>query len=605
MAKFSFRFFVLLLLSSLLTCSACRTGQSSRSSISPRQTKSHQQDWPALAAEAQKALWTLSPEIASALGEHAYDRQLGLRNPTQLKQMVDHMSSLVQKMYAIPSTSLSPDRALDRRLLSAQLRLAIHEIAVEGRPLHDPCANVESLNQAIATLWLDASRPLEKRLADLAQRLLDVPIFLDNALNNLHDPDPHLCQAAQQQAELLRAFLLRDLSSQAMHATTELRKALQVGISEGARGLESYRKGLTELCTPAAPPMVLGQLAFRQHMALEHGLYWGPNAVRTEASRWLSRANRMLLLSPSDDVTKTNQESEPFSPQTWQDQVNVQVSNLRLLSRQHRLMSISDANLPLLSPVSALHLHKVPELSLWPGVGRPQTPGQALILDGLSVGLAQRGQPLSPPLQARSDLWLALAGETYPGRMSQLQHDHAPLSRLRQTFYSSALNNGWALYAQSLALNFGLVVSDPRAQRFYWQSVRTTAALAIVDVGLHTKNMSYDDALAFLRDKSDLPGVLVTDMATRGQDRKIFLRRAVDDVLRHPTRAAANLLGYSAIEGMRQRLEALRGSSFDLSAFHDALLSHGSIPPAYLSGLIFNDPLPELDPFLPPPTTQP
>ena len=593
------RFVIFFALVFLLSCRSSSRYES-REKLQHATQNTSMPQWPETSRRALVQLWHMYPEQASLLNMHSYDTHLASQNPLTIKNQVDQLSRLVQKLYAIPNEALSSDQILDRQLLSARLRLTIQAIAVEARPLHDPYAHIETLSLAIASLWLNVDRALDQRLGDLASRLLKVPVFLGDALQNLHQPDPVLCLAAQKKATRLKTFLQRDLQEQAQHSSKDLQQALELGISEASRGLENYRKGLQKICVPKQKLFALGQVAFRQRMALEHGLYWGPDAVRTEALRWKSRANRMLKLignktsTPVLDVTV----QKPSKPKSWTKSINLQISNLKLLSQQNHLFDLAPGDNPVLSRVCKLNRLQVSELYLWPQVTTDDGKQTAVLLDGLST-LYSGGQPttLQQNFSNSSELALTLARETYPGRLAQRQHKHPKLSQVRSSFITSSLDAGWGLYAQDLALKFGIINNDAAAQRFFWNSLRNIAALAIVDVGIHSKQMSLADALDYLREQSDLPGALAMGINT---DREAYLNKAVVDILSHPTRASANLLAYASIEGMRQRLQNLRGASFSLQAFHDALLSHGQIPPAYLSALIFKDPLPELDPFFPP-----
>jgi uncharacterized protein (DUF885 family) len=56
----------------------------------------------------------------------------------------------------------------------------------------------------------------------------------------------------------------------------------------------------------------------------------------------------------------------------------------------------------------------------------------------------------------------------------------------------------------------------------------------------------------------------------------------VDRYIAWPGQALAYMTGQREIEALRRALEARDGDRFDLRAFHDAVLAHGSLPLATL-----------------------
>jgi uncharacterized protein (DUF885 family) len=94
------------------------------------------------------------------------------------------------------------------------------------------------------------------------------------------------------------------------------------------------------------------------------------------------------------------------------------------------------------------------------------------------------------------------------------------------------------------------------------------AARLVVDTGLHALRWPRQRSIDFLRDAglSDTDAVIETD-------RYICL----------PGQALTYKIGQREIERLRADLSARDGSAFDLRAFHDAVLGHGSLPLATLS----------------------
>ena len=126
---------------------------------------------------------------------------------------------------------------------------------------------------------------------------------------------------------------------------------------------------------------------------------------------------------------------------------------------------------------------------------------------------------------------------------------------------------GWGLYCERLADEMGLYASDQeRLGMLDAQSFR--AARLVVDSGLHAMNWTRDQAIEFMQERGSLPPV---DAAIE-----------VDRYTIWPGQALSYKLGQREIERARAEVSDAMGDRFDLRAFHDEVLAHGSLPLATL-----------------------
>jgi uncharacterized protein (DUF885 family) len=162
--------------------------------------------------------------------------------------------------------------------------------------------------------------------------------------------------------------------------------------------------------------------------------------------------------------------------------------------------------------------------------------------------------------------------EAVPGHHFQiaLEIEHPRLNRFRRLgsrLVGAAFAEGWGLYAERLADELGLYRND--AERFGMLAAQAwRAARLVVDTGLHHLRWSRERSIEFLREA----GLTDTD-AIIETDRYIVW----------PGQALSYKIGQREIERLRRELAARDGSGFDLRAFHDELLGHGSLPLATLA----------------------
>jgi uncharacterized protein (DUF885 family) len=162
--------------------------------------------------------------------------------------------------------------------------------------------------------------------------------------------------------------------------------------------------------------------------------------------------------------------------------------------------------------------------------------------------------------------------EAVPGHHFQiaLQTEMTELSTFRRMgarMAGMAYVEGWGLYSERLADEMGLYLNAiERFGMLDGQSHR--AARLVVDTGIHAFRWTRERSIAQLLDAglSETNAVIETD-------RYVCL----------PAQALTYKVGQREIERLRRDAAASLGSAFDLRAFHDAVLGHGTLPLATLT----------------------
>jgi uncharacterized protein (DUF885 family) len=161
----------------------------------------------------------------------------------------------------------------------------------------------------------------------------------------------------------------------------------------------------------------------------------------------------------------------------------------------------------------------------------------------------------------------AVPGHHFQIALEQENPNLTTFRRLGARIVGGAYVEGWGLYSEKLADEMGLFRDD--SERFgMLDAVAWRAARLVVDTGLHALRWTRQQSIDFLLQT----GLSETD-ATIETDRYIAW----------PGQALTYMIGCREIEKLRRELTARDGSRFDLRAFHDAVLAHGSLPLATLS----------------------
>ncbi len=164
--------------------------------------------------------------------------------------------------------------------------------------------------------------------------------------------------------------------------------------------------------------------------------------------------------------------------------------------------------------------------------------------------------------------------ESIPGHHLQitLANEMPDLPLIRKATWFSSHGEGWALYAEQLAVEMGMYDDDPLGRVGQLQAALFRAARLVVDTGLHARDWSRERAIAYFVD-------------ALGENESV----ATTEIERYcvwPGQACSYMVG--KLTWLRLRDEAKRklGAKFDLRAFHDAGLLSGSVPLPVLERVI-------------------
>jgi uncharacterized protein (DUF885 family) len=153
--------------------------------------------------------------------------------------------------------------------------------------------------------------------------------------------------------------------------------------------------------------------------------------------------------------------------------------------------------------------------------------------------------------------WYASEGASEIGRVAAV--DGA--SRIGM-FQGGTMAEGWACYATDLMEEVGFFTPDESLAQQHTRA--RLLARAVVDIGLHERTLTFDDAVAVYRDR-----IGMSPDAARAEACKNSM---------FPCTAIMYWLGTEGLHALRRERARLEGAAFSLRRFHDRVLSFGSVP---------------------------
>ena len=162
--------------------------------------------------------------------------------------------------------------------------------------------------------------------------------------------------------------------------------------------------------------------------------------------------------------------------------------------------------------------------------------------------------------------------ETFPGHHleSAIVSEQVSLPLIRQLIWNPAFGEGWAVYAEDLAYEFGAYTDDPMGELGYLQSLLFRAARLVVDTGLHHERWSRERAINYLVETTGQPASAMTT--------------EIDRYSVWPGQATSYMSGRQTLHALRRKAESILGDEFSLKTYHAIILGNGPRPLELIEG---------------------
>ncbi len=163
--------------------------------------------------------------------------------------------------------------------------------------------------------------------------------------------------------------------------------------------------------------------------------------------------------------------------------------------------------------------------------------------------------------------------EAVPGHHLQisLAQELEGFPEFRKNTYLSCYGEGWGLYSEYLGIEAGMYETPyenfGRMTYEMWRACRL-----VVDVGIHAKGWTRDQAVEFLGSNTALS---LHEVNTE-----------IDRYIGWPGQALSYKMGELKIRELRKKAEADLGDKFNLRDFHDVVLLNGAVPLFVLEELV-------------------
>jgi hypothetical protein len=508
--------------------------------------------------------WNLDPVAATAAGVVAHDYRLGTHGEDEIRQYVAALKSETNAMEEVEPDGLQGE--IDRTALLDDARFMIHRLEKEQPHVRNPNFWVSHVLEGLYQLLVLQDRSWDHRARAAAARIRAVPGYLEQAKATLRD-----CPSVFVETGL-------DVIAQGGALIGEVRRLLEPpddetypqACDEATTALHEFGQHLRdELWNEANGDFAIGEHAFNFRLHYQHALR------NTAPELW--RYGLALVEQVEAELAQAAEEMEPGVP--WQDVADhlraehpssgelvgayaEQMERARRFVEERGLVSL---------PEGAL------EVVATPAFLRPLIPFAAYHPPGAFSSDRTGWFYVTPPEAGTDpevergilrdhcvhDLASTALHEGYPGHHLQFLSAQAQERTVRKVVDTPLTIEGWALYCEEMMAEEGFY-SGPEELFFQKIALLWRALRVVLDVGLHTRGMSFEQAVAHLMEKI-----------------QVDQSHAEAEVRRYCAEPAYQLcyaVGRRELRSLRDAYRAAHGGDYSLRGFHDAVLSYGGLP---------------------------
>lgn len=519
------------------------------------------------------AYWKVNCSSGTFHGIHRYDSEMDHWGYEVRKDFQEKLRRWRKEISAqLKADTLETGQRLDLEILLCEIERGIAEGEHFDRFESDPSLYPNAAIMALLILEIREFAPLEERLTALAGRLKDIPRFLSEAKDNLRRsekiPGEWLAMAMEANAAAQKYFTR--LITETAGKFPPLRNEVMAAATLAAKFFEEYSQFLNnELSRKAVGSFAAGREFFDILLQRHHLLPYRASDLTRIGKEYLARTLReMHQIAAEIDPHRSLQDLIENIKRDTPDEGEMEDYYREVVRRTREF--VVDRGLATLPPGESLEIMTTPpsERGILPYAAYMQpAPFEAnqkgfFWVTPIDKGLSKVLQQAQLSGHSRAAIEIRALHEGYPGHHLQLCLVNRLPSKVRRVFGTNVFVEGWALYCEELMKRKGFY-RDRRTDLMQLKDQLWRSCRMVIDVGLHTGDMTFDDAVKMLVEKAMLePTSAVAEVRRYTQN---------------PTQPMSYLIGKIEIE----RLAADYRRKFannSLRQFHDKLLSYGSIP---------------------------
>jgi uncharacterized protein (DUF885 family) len=564
------------------------------------------------------------PTWATQIGFHAYDDRWPDFSAAGEQRRLAIIERHRAALRALDDAGLSADERIDRGLVLEALDAADFDERELLELAWDPLAIVRVAGGGLFSLLARDFAPWEHRGAAFVGRLQELPEFLANAASRLTGSHGQPVSALHTQVALAQLGGVTDLIDQGLNEAdrqaeeqghTQIAKDMHSVEGAARAAVERLRKRLTDEVMPRADGEArLGYDLFAKKLRHVLASDIPPEEVLARARRdyELVRAEMLRLArvawsdwlpgeTPPDDgdevirrVLDAIAAQHPQPDQLIEFQ-REEIARIEDFVRAREIMRL---------PSEPLQITWTPVFMRAYGRAFLQAPGP------LDKGLPSYFWITPPDLSLgpeatesylredndRMNVLMAIH-EGVPGHYLQGAYANESDSLARAVFASGTFAEGWAVYVTQVLMDLGYRDNEPALMLTHWKFYLRAITNAIMDVAIHTENMTEEQAMALMvgggfQEQDEARAKWLRARITSTQLSTYYIGSVEMWNLEVEARRRAAVAAGAGVESVpEQRIAGGMGETpgFDYRAHLEAVISEGNAPIKWIRAALFEE----------------
>ncbi|MGZ8940511.1 MAG: DUF885 domain-containing protein, partial [Limisphaerales bacterium] len=525
---------------------------------------------------------------------HRFDHLLDDLSPEALKRQRDFTRNVLKRLRKeVDYKRLTRGGQIDFEILRHEIETA-QWLDENAKPFATkPRIYNEYISDSVFQLLVQSPLPKETNVSNAISRISQIPKVIAAARQNLKNPPKVVLETAIRQNQGSINFYEKGIFE--IVGETAQRDRLTAATRQVLPALKEYQQFLEETLLPrAGGDWRLGKRKFAKKLALTLDAGMSAEEVLRDAEIEFIRVTAAMH-TISRQLWSKYYGDKPFPAETEAGRQQAIQMVLHAVNQEHgkpeELVSDARATVDRIKAfIREKDILKLPEPDRCQIIEMPE------FQRGNSLAYLNSAPPLDPsapslyaisppaadwePRRAKAlleeynqhMLQILTIHEAYPGHYVQLEYSNRAGSLLRRVLQSGVYIEGWAVYTEQTMLDQGYGNGDPRLRlmqlKFYLRAVGN----AILDHQMHCRNMSDEEAFAFL-----------TESAFQSEEEA---RQKIVRAKQTSVQLSTYFVGRMAMQRLRDEVQAKLGENFNLGRYHEAVLKQGSVPVKYLRELV-------------------
>jgi len=527
------------------------------------------------------------PVSATFAGIHDHDDRLPDYSERALGDSIADIDALAHRFRLLPPEPAAEMEALDRTLVEGALAIERWEHGSAHFYRDNPCEYTGEAVFGVIALLLRPFAPVRERLEAAVARMRAIPRLLAQGQDNVRRSPPAWTDLAIRECTGARLLFRVGIGLFLQeHSLADERAEAAAAEAEGAFGrFQAYLE--RDLRLQITDRYACGEEGLHLLLTRGHFLPWDAPALLALGEEQVAACEQSLEVQARDAgvpdwrTALTRLSDRRPTPERYYARYGELWEASRVAAEAHGLVTWPDLPVrfvpqPMWARGAWPYLYFLPYRSPAPHDRLPETEYLVTPVEPDMEALEQARR-----LRAANDCVIKLNHVVHHGGIGHhIQNWYAAQAASRvgrvaavdcarriAMICGGTMAEGWACYATDLMDAVGFLTPLERCAHIHGCLRR--AARAIVDVKLHRRSITLEEAATFYRERVGMAPEAAHAEAVKNS---MF-----------PGTALMYLAGTELMWRLRRDLAAQRPGAFDLRAFHERVLSYGSAPVALIS----------------------